>query len=62
MRIKDFSDRHPVAGDDSESDAGVEGHSEMADSVTCAYAAQLEALGHLQKAVFVLLHLEGGRG
>ncbi|KAF8517736.1 nuclear protein 96-domain-containing protein [Hysterangium stoloniferum] len=61
MRIKDFSDRHFIA-DDSELGSGAEGHSETADNITCAYAAQLEALGQLQKAVFVLLHLEDGHG
>ena len=59
MRLKDFSDRQS-SFDDLDSD--VEGHSETADGVTCAYAAQLEALGQIQEAVFVLLHLEGSDG
>ncbi|GJJ14892.1 hypothetical protein Clacol_009162 [Clathrus columnatus] len=61
MRIKDFSDRQRV-GDTIEEEPEVEGHSEIADNVTCAYATQLEALGQLQKAAFVLLHLEGSNG
>ncbi|KAF8515568.1 nuclear protein 96-domain-containing protein [Gautieria morchelliformis] len=59
MRLKDFSDRQSSFDD---LDLDVEGHSEMADSVTCAYAAQLEALGQVQEAAFVLLHLEGSDG
>ena len=59
MRLKDFSDRQSSFND---LDVDVEAHSEMADNVTCAYAAQLEALGQIQEAVFVLLHLEGSDG
>ncbi|KIJ52381.1 hypothetical protein M422DRAFT_202467 [Sphaerobolus stellatus SS14] len=63
MRMKDFSDREPAGGEDeNEAEGQFEGHSEMADSVTTAYAAQLEALGQLQKAAFVLLHLESAKG
>jgi len=59
MRMKDFSDRQAPEDD---TDAEVEGHSETADTVTTAYAAQLEALGEIQKATFVLLHLESPDG
>lgn len=59
MRLKDFSDRQESFED---VDSGTEGHSEMADSVTCAYAAQLEGLGQIQEAAFVLLHLEHSEG
>lgn len=62
MRIKDFSDRQNLDEDTISAESGVEGHSNIADNVTCAYAAQLETLGQLQKAVFVLLHLEGHNG
>jgi nuclear pore complex protein Nup98-Nup96 len=59
MRLKDFSDRQASFGD---LELDTEGYSETADSVTCAYAAQLEALGQVQEAAFVLLHLEGSDG
>jgi nuclear pore complex protein Nup98-Nup96 len=59
MRLKDFSDRQSSFDD---LDLDIEGHSEMADNVTCAYGAQLEALGQVQEAAFVLLHLEGSDG
>ena len=57
VRLKDFSDRQNSFND---LDVDVEGHSEMADNVTCVYA--LEALGQIQEAAFVLLHLEGSDG
>ena len=59
MRLKDFSDRQASFGN---LELDTEGHSETANSVTCAYAAQLEALGQVQEAAFVLLHLEGSNG
>lgn len=63
MRLKDFSDRRRIEDQDTiEEEPEVEGHSDIADNVTCAYAAQLEAFGHLQKTAFVLLHLEGSDG
>lgn len=58
MRMKDFSDRQV---EENEDDSQTEGHSETANVVTCAYAAQLESLGQIQKAVFVLLHLESSQ-
>lgn len=69
LRIRDFADRGDVGADgqrdeggDSESDVGVEGHSPSADLLANSYALQLEEMGMLQEAVFVLLHLEGSAG
>jgi nuclear pore complex protein Nup98-Nup96 len=69
MRVRDFSDRgdpgvHASQGDDGRTDAdeGVEGHSPSADLLASGYALQLENLGLLQEAVFVLLHIEGSAG
>ena len=61
MRLKDFSDRQCAFGS-MELDQDVDGHSVTAGNVTCAYATQLEALGQVQEAAFVLLHLEGSDG
>lgn len=67
MRVRDFSDRGDpgiIAGDqdDADADDGVEGHSPSADLLASTYAMQLESLGLLQEAVFVLLHIEGSVG
>ncbi|KAF8583009.1 hypothetical protein K439DRAFT_1412588 [Ramaria rubella] len=62
MGLKDFSDRQLKLGDDVDGEVNVEGHSHTAARVTCAYAAQLEALGQVQEATFVLLHLESSNG
>jgi nuclear pore complex protein Nup98-Nup96 len=69
MRVRDFSDRGDpgvlVSRDgeeDVEADDGVEGHSPSADLLASGYALQLENLGLLQEAVFVLLHIEGSAG
>jgi len=68
MRIRDFSDRgDPGAGarrdeDNTDADDNVEGHSPSADLLASGYALQLENLGLLQEAVFVLLHIEGSAG
>jgi nuclear pore complex protein Nup98-Nup96 len=69
MRVRDFSDRgdpgvHASRDDDDRTDAddGVEGHSPSADLLASGYALQLENLGLLQEAVFVLLHIEGSAG
>ena len=43
-------------------DVRVEGHSPTANLVASSYAFQLECLGLIQEAVFVLLHIEGSRG
>ncbi|THV04722.1 hypothetical protein K435DRAFT_746502 [Dendrothele bispora CBS 962.96] len=40
----------------------VSGHSPSADLLTSSYALQLEQLGMIQEAVFVLLHIEGSAG
>jgi nuclear pore complex protein Nup98-Nup96 len=68
MRIRDFSDRgDPGAGarrdeNNTDADDDVEGHSPSADLLASGYALQLENLGLLQEAVFVLLHIEGSAG
>lgn len=68
MGVRDFVDRGDPEGrsrvwmDDSDVDDGVEGHSPSADLLASSYALQLEGLGMLQEAVFVLLHIEGSVG
>ncbi|KAG1786824.1 nuclear protein 96-domain-containing protein [Suillus plorans] len=67
MRIRDFADRadpgnrKDAMDDDNEQDQH-EGHSPSADLLASSYAHQLEQLGMLQEAVFVLLHIEGSAG
>ncbi|KAH7886919.1 nuclear protein 96-domain-containing protein [Phlebopus sp. FC_14] len=66
MRIRDFSDRGN-SGDgpemlDEDVSVRYEGHSPSADLLASSYAHQLEQLGMLQEAVFVLLHIEGSAG
>lgn len=65
LRIRDFADRgdpgkpiNPREEDGTE----VEGHSPSADLLANSYAMQLEQLGLIQEAAFVLLHLEGSTG
>jgi nuclear pore complex protein Nup98-Nup96 len=72
MRVRDFVDRGVPEGrsrsrmDDSdeaqEEEDDVEGHSPSADLLASTYALQLEGLGMIQEAVFVLLHIEGSAG
>lgn len=67
MRVRDFSDRGDPGiqsqNEDNEEDGdGVEGHSPSADLLASEYALQLENMGLLQEAVFVLLHIEGSLG
>ncbi|KAJ2959858.1 hypothetical protein NUW54_g14458 [Trametes sanguinea] len=63
LRVRDLADREtPVRRSDDEDDDEVEGHSPSADLLANSYAAQLEQLGMIQEAVFVLLHIEGSAG
>ncbi|CDO77082.1 hypothetical protein BN946_scf184473.g26 [Trametes cinnabarina] len=64
LRIRDLADRDASVrhADEEEEDGGVEGHSPSADLLANSYAAQLEQLGMIQEAVFVLLHIEGPAG
>ena len=65
LRARDFSDRGDTGlqFDPRENeDHRVEGHSPSADLLTNSYALQLEQLGMIQEAVFVLLHIEGSLG
>ncbi|KAF5379022.1 hypothetical protein D9615_006077 [Tricholomella constricta] len=71
MRVRDFADRGDPVGhvrrmDDSLSDDDdedkPEGHSPSADLLASSYAFQLEGLGMIQEALFVLLHIEGSAG
>jgi nuclear pore complex protein Nup98-Nup96 len=65
LGVRDFSDRgDPGPQLDSEEtvENNVEGHSPSADLLTNSYALQLEQLGMIQEAVFVLLHIEGSVG
>ncbi|KAI0764576.1 nuclear protein 96-domain-containing protein [Trametes elegans] len=68
LRIRDLADRDTSVcrgdteeGRDNEEDP-VEGHSPSADLLANSYASQLEQLGMIQEAVFVLLHIEGSAG
>lgn len=63
LRIRDLADRDTsVRHRSGEDDDGVEGHSPSADLLANSYASQLEQLGMIQEAVFVLLHIEGSAG
>ncbi|KAI6148667.1 nuclear protein 96-domain-containing protein [Pisolithus tinctorius] len=65
MRVRDFSDRgsgERRSPDYDDESGRYEGHSPSADLLASCYAHQLEQLGMLQEAVFVLLHLEGSAG
>lgn len=63
LRIRDLADRDTtVRGEDDDGESDVEGHSPSADLLANSYASQLEQLGMIQEAVFVLLHLEASAG
>lgn len=65
LRVRDFSDRGDTGlqfDPEENEDNRVEGHSPSADLLTNSYALQLERLGMIQEAVFVLLHIEGSLG
>jgi nuclear pore complex protein Nup98-Nup96 len=69
MRVRDMADRGDPGieldmekGDTIYDDSQVEGHSPSADLLTSSYAFQLEQLGMIQEAIFVLLHIEGSAG
>ncbi|KDQ58796.1 hypothetical protein JAAARDRAFT_34652 [Jaapia argillacea MUCL 33604] len=77
MRVRDFADREDsgvgvrsdarmVDNDDREEEEEeedwVEGHSPTADLLASMYALQLEQMGLVQEALFVLLHIEGSAG
>ncbi|KIJ61588.1 hypothetical protein HYDPIDRAFT_42554 [Hydnomerulius pinastri MD-312] len=66
MRVRDFADRGDSGDPRDELYEDVsgrhEGHSPSADLLASSYAQQLEQLGMLQEAIFVLLHIEGSAG
>ncbi|KAI0031350.1 nuclear protein 96-domain-containing protein [Vararia minispora EC-137] len=66
MRVRDFADRDELADvmdHDGDYDyPAVEGHSPSADLLASSYAHQLERLGLVQEATFVLLHIESSVG
>ena len=67
MRVRDFADRGDPGIDsvmeiNRDEETRVEGHSPSADLLASTYAFQLEQLGMIQEAVFVLLHIEGSVG
>ncbi|KAI0631003.1 nuclear protein 96-domain-containing protein [Trametes polyzona] len=63
LRVRDLADRDTSVRQRSpDVDDGVEGHSPSADLLANSYASQLEQLGMIQEAVFVLLHVEGSAG
>lgn len=65
LGVRDFSDRGDTGLqiDPEETEENrVEGHSPSADLLANSYALQLEQLGMIQEAVFVLLHVEGSAG
>ena len=63
---KDTTDEEGIHGgsepDAEELEVLVEGHSPSADLLASSYAHQLEQMGMIQEATFVLLHLEGSLG
>ncbi|KAF8888568.1 nuclear protein 96-domain-containing protein [Infundibulicybe gibba] len=69
MRVRDLADRGDPgttradldATDDGEENV-IEGHSPSADLLASTYALQLDSLGMIQEALFVLLHIEGSVG
>lgn len=65
LRARDFSDRGDTGlqvDPDEDEDYRMEGHSPSADLLTNSYALQLEQLGMIQEAAFVLLHIEASLG
>ncbi|KAI0090382.1 nuclear protein 96-domain-containing protein [Irpex rosettiformis] len=69
LGVRDFSDRGDTSvdgqradGAETEGDADVKNHSPSADLLANSYALQLEELGMLQHAAFVLMHLESSAG
>lgn len=65
LRVRDFSDRGDTGlhfDPEENEDHHLEGHSPSADLLTNSYALQLEQLGMIQEAAFVLLHIEGSLG
>jgi nuclear pore complex protein Nup98-Nup96 len=64
LRVRDFADRQSMDGeeDEDEEDIGGSSSSITADRLTSGYASQLEALGRVEEAVFVLLHLKHSLG
>ncbi|KAA1472029.1 hypothetical protein DENSPDRAFT_800387 [Dentipellis sp. KUC8613] len=66
MRMRDLADRGdpgiPRDFDEDDEENRVEGHSPSADLLTGSYASQLEQMGLIQEAAFVLLHIEGSAG
>ena len=65
LGVRDFSDRGDTGLrlDPEETEENrVEGHSPSADLLANSYALQLERLGMIQEAVFVLLHIEASAG
>lgn len=64
LRVRDLADRADPGPLDEGADGGdhVEGHSPSADLLANSYAMQLERLGLIQEAAFVLLHIEGSAG
>jgi nuclear pore complex protein Nup98-Nup96 len=68
MKYRDFSDRDKPDDEDTDQEVDrnegphAEGHSPSADLLTSSYAHQLEQLGLIQEATFVLLHIESSTG
>lgn len=65
LGVRDFSDRGDTGlrpDPEEHEENRVEGHSPSADLLVNSYALQLEQLGMIQEAVFVLLHIEGSAG
>lgn len=65
LGVRDFSDRGDTGlqlDPEENEENRVEGHSPSADLLADSYALQLERLGMVQEAVFVLLHIEGSAG
>ena len=64
LRLRDFSDRQ-LRMDDEESALSpqdLDGYSQIANTLTTNYAAQLQKEGLIQEAAYVLLYLENDKG
>lgn len=64
LQVRDLADRGDPGPVENSANGGdyVEGHSPSADLLANSYAMQLERLGFIQEAAFVLLHIEGSAG
>ena len=65
LRLRDFTDRQlgdAMQDDESAMSQDSDGYSQMANTLTTNYAAQLQQEGLIQEAAYVLLYLENDKG